>query len=448
MDVQTLMTGRGCIIGQSGSGKSFLAGVVAEELCKANMPFCVIDTEGEYSSLRSQFNVIVVGGERKDVGLGVDYHKLFQSSMMNDIPVVLDVSDVIDKTEAVYAALDALYKLENEVRKPYLVLIEEADKFAPQVAGKRGNIIEEISVRGRKRGLGLLIATQRPASISKNVLSQCSYGFIGKLTIENDLTAIKILFESRERLVEITRLGVGEFIPFGISQEDAFKVKDRLVKHMGRTPIIEENPVSGRLNSIIRDLREVAGPGMSRTRIPKTSVPITTIKATFGERDAMEYAEKIAKRKFILFGSRVERIDSVEPAYVPMGSGILRIPTSRRNEYTEYTMMMNDRCELVRFDKGIKSIDIEEAGDRYRSYLSKEPASLEKTDADKSGIIKGSITEKKAKAKIGKLLPDSILLDFKIVYLPIYKVTLKAGNTVRVFTIDGLYGKEFEARSV
>jgi type IV secretory pathway VirB4 component len=69
IDVQAILTGRGCIIGQSGSGKSFLMGVIAEELCRLNMAFCVIDTEGEYSSLKSMFNVIIVGGDNKDIEL-------------------------------------------------------------------------------------------------------------------------------------------------------------------------------------------------------------------------------------------------------------------------------------------------------------------------------------------------------------------------------------------
>ena len=47
------------------------------------MPFCVIDTEGEYSSLKSMFNVIVVGGENKDVDFSIDYTKLFRASIIN-----------------------------------------------------------------------------------------------------------------------------------------------------------------------------------------------------------------------------------------------------------------------------------------------------------------------------------------------------------------------------
>ena len=52
---QELLTGRCCVIGQSGSGKSFLVGVISEELAREHLPFVIIDTEGEYKSLKSLF---------------------------------------------------------------------------------------------------------------------------------------------------------------------------------------------------------------------------------------------------------------------------------------------------------------------------------------------------------------------------------------------------------
>ena len=91
LETQDVLTGRGCVIGQSGSGKSFLVGVIAEELSKSGMPFCIIDTEGEYGSIKGSFNAIVVGGESADLALDVDYSELFSASVENGIPVILDL---------------------------------------------------------------------------------------------------------------------------------------------------------------------------------------------------------------------------------------------------------------------------------------------------------------------------------------------------------------------
>ncbi|MDE1865760.1 MAG: DUF87 domain-containing protein [Candidatus Micrarchaeota archaeon] len=445
--MQTVMTGRGCIIGQSGSGKSFLAGVIAEGLCRAKMPFCVIDTDGEYSSLRSSFNVIVVGGDRQDVGFDVDYSRLFASSIENNVPVILDVSDLIDKDEVVQKALDSLYELESGMRKPYLVLVEEADKFAPQVVGKKENLIEEISVRGRKRGIGLLVATQRPANISKNVLSQCAYGFIGKLTIENDLNAIKILFENRERLVGITRLGVGEFLPFGIGRDDKFKVKARTVRYIGMTPKVEEHTeIDEAVGDIIRELKGKTQVSRARKQVvTQGAKTIESLKATFSQGDAEDYARKIAKRKFILVGNATETIDAVELRYLPVGLCELRIPTSAKHEFLEYTALLSDKYEFMRLDNGVRLPNRGEATGTprdYKRYLETDPVELESVSAGKDQLSDAKLSEKKAAKSVSRVFPSAVMSSFRVVYLPVYRITLRRGNKVRVFTLDGLYGEE------
>ena len=105
----------------------------------------------------------------------------------------MDVSDVLDQRKLVAEFSSKLYEIENQQREPYLLIVEEADKFVPQNKDSLKEI-EEISKRGRKRGLGLLVATQRPSLVNKNVLSQCGNQLIGKLTTENDLKAVDLFF--------------------------------------------------------------------------------------------------------------------------------------------------------------------------------------------------------------------------------------------------------------
>ncbi|MEG3055969.1 MAG: DUF87 domain-containing protein [Methanoculleus sp.] len=47
VDAQEAVTGRTCIIAQSGAGKSRGIAVLCEQLLKAQIGFCLIDTEGE-----------------------------------------------------------------------------------------------------------------------------------------------------------------------------------------------------------------------------------------------------------------------------------------------------------------------------------------------------------------------------------------------------------------
>ena len=49
VDAQELVTGRTCIIAQSGAGKSWGIAVICEQLLQARIGFCLVDTEGEHS---------------------------------------------------------------------------------------------------------------------------------------------------------------------------------------------------------------------------------------------------------------------------------------------------------------------------------------------------------------------------------------------------------------
>ena len=503
VDLQSVMTGRGCVIGQSGSGKSFLIGVIAEELCRLHAPFCIIDTEGEYSSLKSMFEVLVVG-TAGDIKTDIDFTKLFTSSIQNDIPVVLDISDALDKEDLVGKALNALYELESSIRRPYLVIVEEADKLAPQVVHKPGNMLEEISVRGRKRGIGLIVATQRPANISKNVLAQCSYGFIGKLTINNDVKAVDILFENKQELNKLVNLKVGEFIPFGIDYQGIFSVKSRLVKHIGSTPLVGAYKAPSEMMSTIVAQLEQKNKMPILPRAPRetgASTKINAIFPKFSQQDAESFARKMLKKKFVLFGGAAESLDSIENRYLQMALCFIRIGTGRRNEYKEYGALIdssgcilnvNKKPELIRpkfkrnarlndnearllyviaahgkinirkaqkksklddeaFDKAIVGLEskgfIAEVKDNvvsydYRRYLIREKPLLEEKKVSKQQLIGSQPKEQDVKKLISGLYPGSSIISIEPVSLPLYKITLRGGGKVRIFTIDAISGKE------
>ena len=85
IDEKDLLTSRSCIIAQSGAGKSYGVAVMCEQLVKNNLGFCVIDTEGEYSSLKQCFNVLWIGGENADLSvLSIDFNKLAYQVIKDD----------------------------------------------------------------------------------------------------------------------------------------------------------------------------------------------------------------------------------------------------------------------------------------------------------------------------------------------------------------------------
>ncbi|HKT21511.1 MAG TPA: DUF87 domain-containing protein [Nitrososphaerales archaeon] len=245
VDADTVATGRTCIIGASGSGKSYTVGVLCEELCKANVPFALIDTEGEYSSLKQKFDLVWVADEEQaDHRWGSFSVKDLADQAPTAAPLILDVSELTNNGRAVIGEfLTELYKVIDSRRTPYLIIVEEADKFIPQ-NGDSMPIFSEIARRGRKRGLGLILCTQRPSLVEKDVLSQCGNQFIGRLEIRNDLAAVAQFFPG-DTPRQLTTMEPGEFYIMGdISPEpQRVRVRERETPPGGASPLLGDREI-------------------------------------------------------------------------------------------------------------------------------------------------------------------------------------------------------------
>ncbi|MHC1626102.1 MAG: ATP-binding protein [Methanoculleaceae archaeon] len=289
VDAQELVTGRTCIIAQSGAGKSWSIAVICEALCRAGLGFCLIDTEGEYSSLKDLFSLIWIGMDgRADYSIeDLPLRDVISRAVSCAIPVIYDVSEV-DMRPAVERLVDLLYEVESELRRPYLLIVEEADKFIPQ-SGDSIRKIEEISRRGRKRGLGLLVSTQRPSLVTKNVLSQCNNQIIGKLSIENDLRAVDLFFGSRKEVEKLNTLAPGEFFVMGglTRRKVRMRFRGRESEHRGATPpLVTRKETEGRGRCADAPVPAGAGGAAPASPHERGDVPLG-IRPRIGREDAL-----------------------------------------------------------------------------------------------------------------------------------------------------------------
>lgn len=83
----------------------------------------------------------------------------------------------------------------NEHNIPILLVLEEAHKYVPKSELARfkasKNSIERIAKEGRKYGVTLLLASQRPSEISETIFSQCSNFIAMRLTNPDDQNYIR-----------------------------------------------------------------------------------------------------------------------------------------------------------------------------------------------------------------------------------------------------------------
>ena len=242
---------RDAILASSGMGKSYLAGVLAEETLENSGLLCVIDPEGEYFTLAERYPVLIVGGEHAMLPLSEAAIDLYVEMMLEaNIPVVFDLSDYIDvEQQALYAHIaDSLFNLETKYRKKVRLIVEEAQIYAPQRMAGGGNskvkmkqdpvyVSQQLAKRGRKRAIDTLWATQRPASLSKDILSQCNRFWFGGITAEQDYKAIKpFLTEAGISFSQLKNLRPGEFFFYSRGETRLIRVRKRFCKHAGATP--------------------------------------------------------------------------------------------------------------------------------------------------------------------------------------------------------------------
>ncbi|MDN7012003.1 DUF87 domain-containing protein [Methanoculleus sp. FWC-SCC3] len=444
VDAQELVTGRTCVIAQSGAGKSWGIAVLCEQLLQARVGFCLIDTEGEYFSLRDRFPLLWIGSSDDcDVDIGrVNLRELMQNAICSRTAVIFDVSEV-DMQERVSYLAEVLYDLESELKQPFLLVVEEADKFIPQ-SGETIKKIEEISRRGRKRGLGLLVATQRPSLVTKNVLSQCNSQILGKLSIENDLKAVSLFFSSRKEAGELADLEPGEFFVMGkLSRENATKMRfgARLCEHRGLTPkLVPAEPVEPaeppRAEPVHAESCVPEDIPLEEPEVPP-AVENAVIPVLLRE-EALDIAKAKRKRRFRILEPE-ERIVSGERVYRPLHrvdvryiGGILRKATKK----TSFVIDGPTGC-ILEVDRGLKVrpgfselLGLDEAAVRIVAGLANGGSTLTEIEADTH--LPPAVVKKAIKSLAGaKLITEMKTVGDTKVYVPLLADEVPALSALR-----------------
>lgn len=189
------------ILGKKGRGKTHTAAVLAEGLIKSGVPTTILDPTGAWYGLRSSADgkaaglpVVIFGGEHGDAPLTPTMGtRIAEILVERRFPAVLDLS-VLRKNERRRFATDFLETLYQLNRLAHHVVIDEADEVAPQRAyagvERLLGATEDIVRRGRIRGLGVSMISQRPAALSKSVLSQVDALIVLGLTAPQDVAAV------------------------------------------------------------------------------------------------------------------------------------------------------------------------------------------------------------------------------------------------------------------
>ncbi len=251
------------ILAKKGAGKSYAAGVIEEEFCKAGLPFVVLDPVGVHWGIRSTadgkrsgFPVVVFGGEHGDVPLARYMGVAVAQAIVDD-----NISAIIDLTELSKGAwrefvADFCRELYRRNKTPRHVFIEEATEFVPQTRRPELQVayeaVERLVRMGRNRGLGSTLISQRSAQIAKDVLTQIDILIAMRTVGPQDRKALLDMFEGvleedqlpalatfKSKIASLPDGVAWVWSPEYLKAFQTVEIRERETYHAGATPSFE-----------------------------------------------------------------------------------------------------------------------------------------------------------------------------------------------------------------
>ncbi|MEW8524839.1 MAG: DUF87 domain-containing protein [Candidatus Thiodiazotropha endolucinida] len=170
-----------------------------------------------------------LGLERQTDG----YHKSAQV-------IILDMNEAADEVVEVASAVmarlvfDRLRKADPRNRLPINLILEEAHRYVAEHPSRyaidASRIFERVAKEGRKYGMFLALASQRPSELSKTVLSQCSNFVVHRIQNPDDLLHIRQMtpFVSDSVMKRLPSLPKQHALIFGnaVNLPTTFRVRD------------------------------------------------------------------------------------------------------------------------------------------------------------------------------------------------------------------------------
>jgi hypothetical protein len=249
------------VTGVSGSGKTCVGYVLAEELYDAQLPCTIFDPAGNFWGLRatvdgqpSHRKIVVIGGRHGDLPLERDAGAKIAEAIINaNVFSVIDFSTESKTTYRKFVTEFVEQLMQMPLEIPRQIFFEEAKELVPQKPV--GNdmkrcyaAVEKFIIQGRNFGYGFTLFGQRPATINKDALSQCENVIVLRTSGKHDRKAYKEWFEGKSEglgeeivgnhLRMLPELENGEALlwsPQWLKAFERLKVRPRTCFHPGET---------------------------------------------------------------------------------------------------------------------------------------------------------------------------------------------------------------------
>jgi hydroxymethylpyrimidine pyrophosphatase-like HAD family hydrolase len=211
VSVPAAVLASGClgIFGDSGTGKSWVAGLLAEGMQHVGYQTLLIDPEGDFRSMRALPGFVALEGDLPSPALVAMLLETAPNS------VVLDLCEYPTTRRCHYLAdlLDALRSLKGHKFRPHWVVLEEAQYFLPPGGNSVSSVLFPMLADG-----GWAFVSYRPDRLTSELLPALDHCILTRLSEPEAVQAVRKLFS-----------GVGDVALADISQGHACLCGDRVV---------------------------------------------------------------------------------------------------------------------------------------------------------------------------------------------------------------------------
>lgn len=252
------ITQRGALLAVSGAGKSNAARVIAEEFFAQGLPFVAVDPKGDWWGLRAGkdgkpkggLGVVIFGGKHGDVPLEREGGKVVADAVVDQrLSCVLDLSQFESEAAKRHFLLDFASRLYFRNEDPLHLFLDEADDYIPQKPREKGEalkllgMMENIVRRGRSKGIGITLISQRSAVLNKDVLYMAETLFALRTSGPGDIATVEswMKYHGADRAMLATLAGLkdGEawvWSPHYLGKMERFRFRLSHTYDSGATP--------------------------------------------------------------------------------------------------------------------------------------------------------------------------------------------------------------------
>ena len=215
-------------LGRTGSGKTYGASKLAEEMLFAGAQIVVIDPMGVWYGLRlsadgkhpSGLEIPVFGGLHGDLPLTPESGALIADLIVERrISAILDVSQMIDSEINKFCTAfgDRFFQRMKGSPAPVHLFLEECQEFLPQNIMKgeerKLHVFQRIAKQGRNFGIGVSLISQRPQEINKKALNMSEVMLAFQMTGPQERKAIELWISDKglgsDIVAELPKFKVG-----------------------------------------------------------------------------------------------------------------------------------------------------------------------------------------------------------------------------------------------